>query len=124
MSRNVDLNKPLSDEDREYLASRSRHHEIIVNDRMFGPGGSGPEPEYVAEEDVEVLDIDADIAEHVLSLEVDELRSELIMYNITPAGHKEDLKEALAIHLQLSRAEEQHEEAQEKAKAQRAAKRA
>ena len=24
MSRNVDLNKPLSDEDREYLASRSR----------------------------------------------------------------------------------------------------
>ena len=110
MSRNVDLNKPLSDEDREYLASRSRHHEIIVNDRMFGPGGSGPEPEYVAE--------------HVLSLEVAELRSELIMYNITPAGHKEDLKEALAIHLQLSRAEEQHEEAQEKAKAQRAAKRA
>ena len=124
MSKQIDLNKPLSDEGRAYLASRARHHEIIVNDRMFGPGGTGPEPESVPEEDVEVLDIDPDIAEHVLGLSVQDLRSELIKNNITPAGHKEDLQEALAIHVKLSRHEEEHEKALEEQKAQKAAERA
>ena len=68
MSKSIDLNKPLSDEDRAYLASRARHHEIIVNDRMFGPNGTGPEPEFVAEEDVEILDIDPDIVSMFFSL--------------------------------------------------------
>lgn len=124
MSKSIDLNKPLSDEDRAYLASRARHHEIIVNDRMFGPNGTGPEPEFVAEEDVEILDIDPDIAQHVLSLDEKGLSSELIKNNITPAGHKEDLQEALAIYLQLNRNEEEHEKAVAAKKAEKAAKRA
>jgi len=36
MGRYIDLNKPLSDEDRAYLESRSRHGEIAANDRRFG----------------------------------------------------------------------------------------
>lgn len=38
MSKNIDLEKPLSDEDREYLKLRSRHADIEENDRIFGNG--------------------------------------------------------------------------------------
>ena len=123
MSRIIDSNHKYTDDEREWLISRSRHHDIIVNDRQFGPGGEGAHVEPEEAEQVQVLDIDPDIAEHVLSLEVEELKTELIMYHIAPEGHKEDLQEALAIHLQLTREEEQHEEAQANAKAQKAAKR-
>lgn len=36
MSRQIDLTKPLSDEDREYLESRARHREVEINDAEFG----------------------------------------------------------------------------------------
>ena len=123
MSKSIDLNKPLSDEDRAYLASRARHHEIIVNDRMFGPNGTGPEPEFVAEEDVEILDIDPDIAEHVLSLDEKGLSSELIKTTLLLLDTKKIYK-ALAIYLQLNRNEEEHEKAVAAKKAEKAAKRA
>lgn len=36
MSRQIDLTKPLSDEDREYLDTRSRQDLIALNDEQFG----------------------------------------------------------------------------------------
>lgn len=38
MSKNVDLSKPLSDEDREYLKQRARHYDIEENDRVHKKG--------------------------------------------------------------------------------------
>jgi hypothetical protein len=123
MSRIIDRNHKYTDEEREWLISRSRHHDIIVNDRQFGPDGEGAHVEPEHEEEVQILDIDADIAEHVLGLEVEGLKTELIKYHIAPEGHKEDLQEALAIHLQIHREEEKHEKAQAEVKAQKSAKR-
>lgn len=48
MSREVDLDKPLSDEDRLYLQDRGKHADIRANDERFG---GGP-----AEDDEEALD--------------------------------------------------------------------
>jgi hypothetical protein len=44
MGRLIDFNAPLSDEDKEYLISRGRGHEIDANDRQFGEGGEGADP--------------------------------------------------------------------------------
>ena len=38
MSKNVDLTKPLSDEDKEYLNSRARGWQVEENDRQFKRG--------------------------------------------------------------------------------------
>jgi hypothetical protein len=44
MSRKIDLTKPLSDEDRQYLEDRARHHDIATADANAGyeDDGSGP----------------------------------------------------------------------------------
>lgn len=47
MSREVDLDQPLSEEDRQYLQDRGKHADIRANDERFG----GP-----VEEDEEALD--------------------------------------------------------------------
>ena len=44
MGRLIDFNGPLSDEDKEYLRSRGRGHEIDANDRQFSEGGEGADP--------------------------------------------------------------------------------
>lgn len=54
MSKQVDLEKPLSDEDRDYLESRAMHREIAENDARFADGDpvsersglTGEEPAY------------------------------------------------------------------------------
>lgn len=38
MSKDVDLSKPISDEEREYLKQRARHFDIEENDRQFKKG--------------------------------------------------------------------------------------
>ena len=44
MGRVINFDGPLSDEDKEYLRSRGRGHEIDANDRQFGEGGEGADP--------------------------------------------------------------------------------
>ena len=39
MGRVIDLNSPLSPEDKQYLIARSRGHLIAANERRFGPNG-------------------------------------------------------------------------------------
>lgn len=57
MGRFIDPNKPLTDEDRQYLNERSRNDEVIVNDRQFGhlneDDKQGERDEYDASEKVE-----------------------------------------------------------------------
>lgn len=48
MGRLIDFNGPLSDEDKEYLQSRGRGSEIDANERQFGEGGEGADPEKLA----------------------------------------------------------------------------
>ena len=36
MGRFIDLSRPITDDEREYLLSRSREGEVVVNDRQFG----------------------------------------------------------------------------------------
>lgn len=36
MSKQVDLSRPITDEEREYLIIRAREDDIIANDRQFG----------------------------------------------------------------------------------------
>ena len=50
MGRLIDFDQPLSDEDKEYLQSRGRGHEIEANDRQFGEGA----PEGVQKFDTDV----------------------------------------------------------------------
>lgn len=40
MGRLIDLNQPLSEEDKEYLYSRSRGHQVRQNERRFGVDGT------------------------------------------------------------------------------------
>lgn len=45
MSKQIDLTKPLSDEDRQYLEDRARHYEIAANDAEHA--GAELPPEYL-----------------------------------------------------------------------------
>lgn len=47
MSRQVDITKPLSDEDRAYLESRARHDLLAQNDRITNDRSTDPAPEVV-----------------------------------------------------------------------------
>lgn len=65
MSKEVDLTKPLSDKDREYLKSRSLMYEVEENDRRFGKGrfaepkkGDDPEPVFAPTPTVAALPIE------------------------------------------------------------------
>jgi hypothetical protein len=44
MARLIDTNKPLSQEDVDYLISRGRSHQLHANFRRFGPPGNHHEP--------------------------------------------------------------------------------
>lgn len=51
MSKEIDLDKPLSDEDREWLHEHSLDHQIQANDRQFAKEGESKEGEPEVDED-------------------------------------------------------------------------
>lgn len=128
MSRDIDLNKPLSKEDKAYLRSRTREHEILVNERQFGPNGEGVIEDKNKDGEINILDIDEDIANHVLGLSEEQLKDKLAKAGIdsqvdpeSEDSHRDQMVEALAIHYQLNRNEKKAEKAaQEAANAERA----
>jgi hypothetical protein len=89
MSRQIDLDKKLNDEDRAYLLARGRRYLVIQNDRRFasndGPPSSAPQrtanPEWEAQ---------------VNELTVAELRDELSNRGLDAKGNQETLRRRLS----------------------------
>lgn len=103
MSKIIDLNKPLSDEDKAYLTERSRLDDIALNERRFGEDGSGadPEPEEKDSDD-DAVEVSEDVYNHVVDLNFDELRTELTKYGLPSDGDDiKGMRTQLAIHLQI-----------------------
>jgi len=97
MSRVIDRDTPLSDEDRAYLEERGRHGLISQIDRRTGAAGAqnavppeGPAP--AAEADGMSED---EWNEYVDGLSVDELKAELRERSLSTSGNKEELQQRL-----------------------------
>lgn len=120
MSRHIDRNKPLSDEDKEYLATRADGNEIIrVNEALFGHL-SDEEKDAVTEQgkadadedeaaakrqqelDDSIPEYDEDVLEQVAPLNVEELKLRLKDegVKIPSDAKKEDLQDLLLDALQ------------------------
>lgn len=122
MSRTIDLSKPLSKGDREYLTLRGRYWEIEANDAQHGklePGSSyagevgaentpgpdgtvgaartttGQDPRVEAASEASASSSDDDDAVSVDDLTVPELKQELEDRDVKPEGNKEDLQKQL-----------------------------
>lgn len=126
MGRHIDLSRPLSDEDREYLMSRSREGEVIVNDRQFG-GLSDDERTEVQEEfdknetkdqeerkrfqdaieDENANSYPWELVDKVEPLTLNQLRSALKKRDLSVEGNKDELRVRLITFLeeQLAAAE-------------------
>jgi hypothetical protein len=90
MSRQIDLTQKLSDEDREYLLSRGRRHQVIVNDRQFAnEDASSPAPQ-----DSKTSE-DPEWADQVNELTTDELKDELSNRGLPTTGNQETLRKRL-----------------------------
>ena len=103
MSKNIPTDRPLSDEDRAWLEQWSQHERIQQIDASFPPG-SNPAPAEPEEGD-ETVDVDADIADYVEGLKVQELKDALKAHDIEFDSDdlKDDLQAELAIGLQQKR---------------------
>lgn len=130
MGRFVDLSKPLSAEDREYLLARSREGEVEVNDRQFGDLSKAQkaketkeadeaaaeeaarlEAEKKAEEEFEANAYPEHLVAKVEPLTVVQLRAALKKRGQETSGDKDELRLRLIDYL----------EEQEKAKAEKEA---
>lgn len=115
MSRYVDLRKPLSDDDREYLESRARIGDILANDRQFADltpaqtrkatAEADADAKAQAEEDAEVAEAEEvasqwsqDALAKVLPLKVAELKDSLSKFGLSTSGDKSDLQVRLLNH--------------------------
>lgn len=98
MSRQIDMTKPLSDEDREYLETRARQDLIAQNDEQFGvesdeegsPGNSLQAEKANLQITGEVV-----IEDDYSSMTNDELRDELEDRGLATSGAKADLQDRL-----------------------------
>lgn len=114
--RNIDLNKPLTKEDRAFLEEWSRRDDIYQNDARFG-NLSVTEKQKVADqvdqdaavdeernrqEEVESA-FDEDLISLVDSLETGDLRARLQKAGLDSEGERDALEERLLNHLQDER---------------------
>ena len=108
MSR-VIVNDHLWDDDEiEYQHARNRYRDVALNKKLFGPGGEleGLKPlqsRELDDDEDDVLELDQDIYDHVLSLKVPALRSELKAHKVIPEGDEKTLRVMLAQVLQGER---------------------
>ncbi|MBK8246290.1 MAG: hypothetical protein IPK85_02605 [Gemmatimonadetes bacterium] len=90
MARQIDTNKPLSDEDRAYLLARGRRHLVLQNDRRFAnQDASSPAPQGSKTSE------QAEWEEQVNELTVAELRDELANRNLDTTGKQDALRKRL-----------------------------
>lgn len=107
MSKFVDLSRPITDEEREYLQSRAREDDIIANDRQFGhlkdaekrklrqgaEEDDQKEAEFQAQFDYDDEDtFDEELVAQVAPLTVKELKARITKLGEKPQGNREDLQ--------------------------------
>lgn len=107
MSRQVDLSRPITDEERAYLNLRAREDDIIANDRQFGglkdaekrklqqrsEEADAAEDEYQQQFEYEEEEtFDPDLVAQVAPLTVKELQARIEKLGFKPQGNKEDLQ--------------------------------
>ena len=119
MGRYIDLNKPLTKEDREYLMSRAQEGDVVVNDRRFAGLSAEEKAELSGEVDQDKADyesdreaferqveeendteFDDDILDYVSALNYNEVRQALAKLDLDSKGTKEEVYSRLLNHLQ------------------------
>jgi hypothetical protein len=89
MSRQIDLDEKLNDEDRQYLLARGRRHLVLQNDRRFSSKTSSPAPQETKSNE------QAEWESQVNELTVAELRDELSNRGQDTKGNQETLRKRL-----------------------------
>lgn len=107
MSIQVDLTRPITDEEREYLMARAREADVVVNDRQFGnlkdaekrklrqaaENDDLEEAEFQAQFDYDEGDeFDPELVAQVAPLTVKELKARITKLGEKPQGNREDLQ--------------------------------
>lgn len=107
MSVQVDLTRPITDEEREYLMARAREDEVVVNDRQFGhlkdaekrklrqtaEDDDLEEAEFQSQFDYDEEDtFDPELVTQVAPLTVKELKARITKLGEKPQGNREDLQ--------------------------------
>lgn len=107
MSVQVDLTRPITDEEREYLMARAREDEVVVNDRQFGhlkdaekrklrqtaEDDDLEEAEFQSQFDYDEEDtFDPELVAQVAPLTVKELKARITKLGEKPQGNREDLQ--------------------------------
>lgn len=107
MSKQVDLSRPITDEEREYLTIRAREDDIIANDRQFGglkdaekrklqqrsEEADLEEDEYQQQFEYEEEEaFDPELVAQVAPLTVKELQARIEKLGSKAQGNKEDLQ--------------------------------
>lgn len=107
MSVQVDLTRPITDEEREYLMARAREDEVVVNDRQFGhlkdaekrklrqtaEDDDLEEAEFQSQFDYDEEDtFDPELVAQVAPLTVKELKARITKLGEKPKGNREDLQ--------------------------------
>jgi hypothetical protein len=119
MGRSIDLSKPLSEEDRAFLASRARTAEIVTNDRQFAHLSEEDREEAISTHDEEDAKEKADqaaweqalqdadensfpehLVEKVAPLSVNQLKTALKKRGQPTTGDKEELQLRLVTFLE------------------------
>jgi len=91
MGKNIDLSKPLSDEDRAWLAERGAYGDLRIADELSGVSAAAAEP--VAAEEVPNDDDDDSVvdSEAYGTWTNAELRAELSNRELAVSGNKAEL---------------------------------
>ena len=105
MSKVVDLTRPITDEEREYLMTRARESEVEANDRQFGhlkdaerrnlqdrAEEADAEEAAIAEAYEEGEEFDPELVAQVAPLTVKELEARIKKLGHKPDGDKETLQ--------------------------------
>lgn len=107
MSKQVDLSRPITDEERAYLKLRAREDDIVANDRQFGhlkdaekrklrqgaEEDDREEAEFQSQFDYDEEDtFDEELVAQVAPLTVKELKARITKLGEKPQGNREDLQ--------------------------------
>lgn len=107
MSKQVDLSRPITDEERKYLRIRAREDDIIANDRQFGhlkdaekrrlrgeaEDADREEAEFQAQFDYDEEDeFDPELVAQVAPLTVKDLKARIEKLGEKPKGNRDDLQ--------------------------------